>query len=1155
MPRSVLVRILGPVAVEVDGEPMPMPPQSARLLALLMAVDAPVTADAIAEYVTGGDPRGSGPRTAVSRLRKFVGDRLQREGEGYALLLGDDESDADRFRALVAEAVNLDGADRVGPLRAALDLWRGRAFGMLGDEHWALGPAAELDRARAVATEDLAATLVEAGDPSAIPLLEIHVTAHPLAEKPVALLMEALAADGRVAEAGRAFQRLRADLAEAGLEPSAELTALDGRLLRGEVDRSGASPERTAAPEGTVTLLFTDVVGSTALWDTDPDAMSASLRVHDELLRAEIDAHDGYVFATGGDGFGVAFRSASAGVRAARAMQRRLDEARWPGTALAVRMGLHTGAPELRDGDYFGTDVNLAARVGAAASGGQVLLTDTTREGAAVADATGLGTHRLRGINEPVRLWQLGDRAHPPLRAGVLTPVRLPEPRSELLGRDESVATICERFGSSRLVTITGAGGAGKTRLAVEAARRMVPDHPGGTTFVDLTLVDTTGDLRGVLAAALGAPDDPASLDRTLRAAAPDDVLLVVDNCEHVLDPVAELVDDLLLTHGHLRVLATSREALEIDGEQTHRIASLDTSPSGPAVDLFIERAGMTDGTDRALVAEICEGLDGLPFAIELAATRTRSMSLVELRDHLDDRFRLLTGGRRRARRRQSTLDAVIAWSHDLLEPDERGFLHALSVFVGSFDAESAAAATELDDSAALVLLDALVAKSMVEPVESTQPTRYRLLESIRLFTAERLAAEQRSDDVRARVARFLGDRHRLRRMASVMYEEASRDDQPTGLALALWALEQRNLVLFARVVHAVGWDQFGVFTSDPEASAALGALLDPDGGAMQDLDRDERQFLITMLSVASPNVEYAVGPARVIAEHVLHWADAEVSWSAEHASEGLRQGGLVRHVLTPMLPRDPQAVLDRFPAGSAMHFIAGPSRATAHALLGDWDAALHVAIHDAPDSDDPALRLFVGSCLAYVQTMAGDPDGALATLAGLPEGFPPGHRGGGSPLHRRGVRARRPRRRGPQPCSPARRPPPPSVHRRRATVGPPRGAGVDPPRHGGPPAGDRAHRWHGPALRRRPPSDVPHQGDHRRLEPGRVPRAGHRVARRHGPARRGPTSPHGCDGRSRRSGDRALDLSPPARGSPADQRCAAWITASSARELIPNLA
>ncbi|MBX3285209.1 MAG: hypothetical protein KF703_07690 [Actinobacteria bacterium] len=992
MPRTVLVRVLGPVEVDVDGEPAPLPPQSARLLALLVAVGGPVTADAIAEHVTGGDPRSSGPRTAVSRLRSVVGDRLRREGEGYVLVLGGDELDVERFRALVSQAADLDGADRVGSLRAALGLWRGRAFGRLGDEHWALGPAAELDRARALATEDLASTLVEAGDPSAIPLLEAHVTDHLLAERPVALLMEALAADGRTAEAGRAFQRLRADLGEAGLEPSAELADLDRRLLRGEVHRRGASRVRSDPPQGRVTLLFTDVVGSTALWDTDPDTMSASLQVHDEVVRAEVDAHDGHLFATGGDGFAIAFRSASTGVRAALAVQRRLEEAAWPGSPLAVRMGLHTGTPEVRDDDYFGPDVNLAARVGAAAGGGQVLLTDATRDEAGADDTTRLGTHRLRGISEPVRLWQLGTRVHPPLRAGVLTPVQLPEPRSELLGRETSVATICARIGSSRLVTITGAGGAGKTRLAIEVARRLIPDHPGGTTFVDLTLVDTTADLLGVFAAALGAPDDAGALDRALRAAAPDDVLLVVDNCEHVLDPAAEVVDDLLLRHGNLRVLATSREALEIDGEHTHRLVSLDASPSGAAVDLFLERAGLAEGTDRTLVAEICEALDGLPLAIELAATRTRSMSLVELRDHLDDRFRLLTGGRRRSRRRQTTLDAVIAWSHDLLEPAERRFLHALSVFVGSFDAESAAAATELEGPAALVLLDALVAKSMVEPVESTQPTRYRLLESIRLFAAERLAAEQRSDDVRARVARFLGDRHRARRRADMLYQEANRNDQPTALALALWALERRELALFARVIHGVAWDQVSAFTSDPEGSAALAELLDPDRHDVEDLERQERQDLITMLGGASPHVEHTVGPARTIAERVLHWADEEVSWSAIHDSEQTRRAGLVRQVLTPMLPRDPPAVLDRFPAGTGLRALAGPSRAAAHGLLGDWAAALHVVRDEAPATDDPALRLFVGSCLAYLQTMSGDPDGALATLADLPDGFPPGH-------------------------------------------------------------------------------------------------------------------------------------------------------------------
>ena len=476
--------------------------------------------------------------------------------------------------------------------------------------------------------------------------------------------------------------------------------------------------------------------------------MSASLRIHDQVFNEIIAKYDGYVFSTAGDSFAAAFSRASAAVECAEAIQQSfggLDWGSWP--ALSVRIGLHQGEAEERDHNYFGPTVNQAARVMAVAHGGQTLLTDGVRDAAGAA-VTDLGIHVLRDIEQPVHLSQLGYTAFPPLSSLGQSIVSLPLPRTSLVGRDESVEEVRRLVAAHRLVTLTGVGGCGKTRLAIEVGHREVPSYPEGVWFADLSTIADGGALPGVVASALGVAiatgSDP--IDQITTYLAPREALLVVDNCEHVIDPSAELVDLLLERCPGLRVLATSRESLEVDGEYTWKVPSLAVGDQAPAVRLFRERAAaagvvlVDDLTTRTAIGEVVERLDGIPLAIELAAARTRAMSVDEIRDLLDDRFRLLSGGARRSRQRQATLEGAVQWSYDLLSADEQAMLRALSVFQGGFSVADVAVVAERSELESRELVEALTAKSLVDVArDAAGQVRHRLLETIRLFALARL--------------------------------------------------------------------------------------------------------------------------------------------------------------------------------------------------------------------------------------------------------------------------------------------------------------------------------------------------------------------------------------------------------------------------------
>jgi predicted ATPase/class 3 adenylate cyclase len=524
-----------------------------------------------------------------------------------------------------------------------------------------------------------------------------------------------------------------------------------------------------AAPSGVVTFLFTDIEGSTRRWEADADAMRAALIAHDEVLRSAIEAHEGFLFSHTGDGVAAAFASPRSAVDAAIAAQRALE--------LPVRMGLATGEAELRGGDYFGTVLNRAARVMAAGHGGQILVADSTAGLLGGVGLVDLGPRRLRDVSVPITVFQLQAPGlptdFPPLRGVDSNPGNLRPQTTSFIGRESEVAELQAAVKAHRLVTLTGVGGVGKTRLALEVAARLVDEYPDGVWFFELAAVTDPAAVPDAVAAVLGITQQPGkSVSESVAAALEGRVrLLVFDNCEHVLDAATDLIEAILAHSATVTVLATSREGLRVADEQLWPVPSLDVDAGidSAAVNLFAERAGsvvprfsMSQPDEAGAVIEICRGLDGIPLAIELAASRMASMTASEVRDRLDQRFRLLVGSRR-GLARHHTLRHAVAWSYELLDDAEKALLERCSVFAGGFDLHSACAVAGFpdapDDFATLDLLDALVRKSLLVADRSSGRTRYSMLETIRQFAEEQLVARGEASEIRAAHSRYFAGR------------------------------------------------------------------------------------------------------------------------------------------------------------------------------------------------------------------------------------------------------------------------------------------------------------------------------------------------------------------------------------------------------------
>ncbi len=540
--------------------------------------------------------------------------------------------------------------------------------------------------------------------------------------------------------------------------------------------------------------MFTDVEGSTRRWEADPDGMRVALAGHDAVLRSAVESCGGWLFKHTGDGMCAAFASADDAVTAAVDAQRRLG--------LPVRMGIATGSAELRGDDYFGPALNRAARIMAAGHGGQILLAAATAALTSKDRLVDLGECRLRDLSGQEHVFQVlaeGLRVEfAALRTLDATQGNLTVPSTSLVGRDAEVTELVDLMRVHRMVTLTGVGGVGKTRLAVQVAAALTPEFPDGVWLVELAPVGDPAAVPDVVATTLGvtAQTGISVTSSVAQALSGRRLLVVLDNCEHVLDAAAEWVEAVLARVPTVKVLATSREGLRVGSERVWSVPSLEIGDGAgsPAVALFLERAraansafGVSDEAEMGAVLEICARLDGIALAIELAAARMVAMSPQEVRDRLGDRFRLLSGGRRGLERHQ-TLRHAVSWSVDLLTEDERVVLQRCAVFADGFDLAAAVdvCGGEFDEYSVLDVLDSLVRKSLVTVRRAEGRVRYGMLETVRQFAEDLLAATGSADAARDRHAAHFAAR------AQVAYDKSWGPDQ--GVALDWSESEFANL-------------------------------------------------------------------------------------------------------------------------------------------------------------------------------------------------------------------------------------------------------------------------------------------------------------------------------------------------------------------------
>jgi predicted ATPase/class 3 adenylate cyclase len=566
-------------------------------------------------------------------------------------------------------------------------------------------------------------------------------------------------------------------------------------------------------PTGTVVFLFTDIEGSTVRWDAYRDAMQTALRRHDAILRSAIESHGGYVFKTIGDAFCASFSTMADALAATIDAQRRVGSEDWSAVnGLRVRMAIHAGETDERSGDYFGPVVNRVARLLSVGHGGQVLLSGYASDLAAATLPTGaalhhLGTLPLKDLKEPERVVQLSapglEAEFKPPRALETPPNNLPQQATSFVGRHDDLAQVDELLRTGKLVTVAGTGGTGKTRLALAAAKDLLNDKHDGAWFVDLAPIADGALVASTILSTLGADQsgESAAIGVLIDYLKKRDLLLVLDNCEHVIGEAARVTAAIVANAPHVTVLATSREALNIAGERVYRLGSLDPQS---ATMLFADRAlaanprfQLTDA-NRPVIEDICNRLDGIAFAIELAAARTRSLPVEELSRRLE--LRMLGGGRER-QPRQQTMTALIDWSYDALSDDEKALFRHLAVFAGGFTLAAATGvcgSETIDEFGVLDLLTSLADKSLLALEAGESDLRYRLLELVREYAGAKLDATGEAPQARLRHART------FTAIADAGYLEWDTDPRPDWLSrlereldnfrTALrWSITERN--------------------------------------------------------------------------------------------------------------------------------------------------------------------------------------------------------------------------------------------------------------------------------------------------------------------------------------------------------------------------
>lgn len=714
-----------------------------------------------------------------------------------------------------------------------------------------------------------------------------------------------------------------------------------------------AAQEAPRLPSGIVTFLFTDIEGSTPLWEKMPEAMQVAVARHHDLLRKSIEANGGLAFQIIGDAFQAAFRLASDGLCAALAAQRALRDAHWgPTGPLKVRMGLHTGPAELDshgDAPYqVGHTLNRAARVMSAGFGGQILLSQETAdlverelpEGVTLED---LGQHHLKGLQRSEHLYQVAaddlPRDFPPLLTAIQNPNNLPQEFTSFIGREEEIHLLSEqiRAGKTRLLTLTGAGGTGKTRLSLKVAAQVIDAFPAGVWLVELAPLAEPELVVPTVAQVFGLREVPGTpLIQTLCAYLKNKrALLILDNCEHLLSACAELAGKLLQSGPDVRLLASSREILNVPGEAPFRVPSLPVPPLDPlaaleelerfeAVRLFVERAAQVSngftltGSNARSVITICRRLDGIPLALELAASRVRVMPVEQIAARLDNVFRLLMGGARTVMPRQQTLKAAIDWSYNLLNAKEKMALQRLSVFSGGWTLEAAeqilpdspgkvdCEQEEISSDEMLDLLASLVDKSLVtlsghdsDPLGAATEPRYRMLETIRQYARDRLLEAGCGEAVR--------DRHLAYYLA--FSEEAERHfrtkDQISWLdlveveldniRLALeWSLDGRLVEEGMLLVSALKWF-WHIHSRYVEGSAWMERLLT--------LEAEERGAV--PLAVGRQSSSYLLAWVRCVNALSLDLIHHPVKTTQEQMIDLLEQAAILCEEIGPSANRD----------------------------------------------------------------------------------------------------------------------------------------------------------------------------------------------------------------------------------------------------------
>ncbi len=890
-------RVLGPLEVAAGDGPVAVTSAKQRELLTLLLLNAGrvLSTDFIIDELWGEAPPSGGVKTLryhVSELRRVVRDAageelpLETRPNGYVLSVGSDQVDAMRFEQLCERAREhrqRDPAAAKGLLDEALGLWRGRP--LAGEEEFlafAQGEIRRLDALRLGGLIDRSELMLALGDhDAALPQLEQLVGNYPTNERLHGLLMLALYRAGRQSDALATYRALRERLVEAkGIDPSPELRRLEEQILVHDPDLAAgaahwAIPGVRHLPAGTVTFLFTDIEGSTRRWSEDPEHMKAVLAAHDTALADAVGAHHGVVFKHTGDGMGAVFANPHDAIDAAVGALLALGTDADPPL---VRIAVHTGTAEPAGGDYFGLPVSMCARIADVGHGGQILVSSAT---AGLVEATDpvelrpLGRHRLRDIPNPEPLFQVRHPVlrtdFPPLLSLEHPDSNLPEPLTDIVGRSRDLDHLDELLATRRVVTLLGAGGIGKTRLALAAAGQRRFATRDGVRLVELASVDPEA-VPAAVAHALGVqPRSELGVEESLLDwMRPRELLLVLDNCEHVAAAAASLVGLVAAGTREVVVLATSRQPLGVPGEVSYPVQPLATPPDdaspatlerAPATELFVARArsarhGFEIGAaNAAAIAEICRRLDGVPLAIELAAARVATIGVTEVAAHLDSRLRLLsiTGGEPRHR----SLEAAFGWSYDLLSPAEQRMFDRLAPAPAWFAMQSAAEVADLGgDEDPVALVSSLVERSMLVVEEDQGGTWFRMLGPLRDFGLARLQARGEAEEATARhaehyasLATEAGEGIRTEResawarqvdrsFASVRAAfrwatGAGATGMAASIVVALWsyALQRLRTEVFDWAAQLAGDDAVGSMQQGPEVlgAAAIGAWLRGD--------------------------------------------------------------------------------------------------------------------------------------------------------------------------------------------------------------------------------------------------------------------------------------------------------------------------------------